>query len=208
MDALKRIDRLCLTLTVAIYAVAQPFIEQISHFPWIPQTFTKSLLAFIASVGGYSLIVKALPALADSWKPLKKFFIGPSYVEGTWAGTALGSDGSERKIVIVLEQDNFSVNARGYEPDEKEKLGAIWHAPIVFIDQRAGTMRFLSWTDAMTTGREHSLAVWSVQFVRPNASTAPDGLIGKAAGADGCESSVTLKKESDERRDIGIPNRH
>jgi hypothetical protein len=203
MDALKRINGLCLTLTVFIFAVATPFIEQISHFPWIPQTFTKSLAAFIASVGGYSLVVNTLPGLADSWKPLKKFFIGPSYVEGTWVGFYITKENEVRYIVEVFEQNNFNVNLRGVSYDEQGNFSDKWTAPIVTIDQPTGMLKYMY--ESVPEGESSSVhyGIANYQFVRQSLSTPPNGFEGTVIDSGRAATNhTTLTKVSDSQIEL------
>ena len=71
------------------------------------------IIAGVFSLGIYRLINTVFLAIFRKSKVVKKFILGPSYMEGTWVGFFVGHQKKIRYLVETFEQDLSLLKVRG-----------------------------------------------------------------------------------------------
>lgn len=97
-------------------------------------------VAFLVSVGFYKSLAATLLLLLRHVGILKKWILGPSYLEGTWAGILIGKTGLRRIIVEHYEQNPFELVVRGKSFTEDGAPHAEWYTLSTRIEEQQGIL--------------------------------------------------------------------
>src|SRR4051812_2412529 len=73
----------------------------------------KVILGGLISLGLYRLVATGIIYMVKKNNWVKKFFLGPYYLEGTWVGFYIGVSGNERFLIERFEQDIDTLVIRG-----------------------------------------------------------------------------------------------
>lgn len=103
----------------------------------------KVLLGGLVSLASYRLMVKTLQELAKRIIWIKKIFLGPAYLGGTWIGFYIGTTGKVRYIIERFEQDMDSLVIRGKSFNHHSLYHAQWNASSVNIDILNGRISYM-----------------------------------------------------------------
>lgn len=94
--------------TLIIFSIWTQFPAQITQYPWL-----SVIASGIISIGLYRFIASTFLALFRKLQFVKKFILGPSYLEGLWIGFFVGHNNEIRHIVETFEQDLNELVIRG-----------------------------------------------------------------------------------------------
>ena len=103
----------------------------------------KIVLGGLVSLAVYRLMVKFLQESAKKNTWIKKKFLGPSYLGGTWVGFYIGTSGKVRYIIERFEQDMDSLVIRGKSFNHESLYHAQWNASSVTIDTINGRISYM-----------------------------------------------------------------
>ena len=144
------------------------------------QQAVAAVAAMLASAGTYGLIASFLSALIRKNRIVKKFTLGPYYMEGTWVGYFVGHAGDLRYVVEILEQELESLIIRGYSFAEDGRQHGQWTSEAAYVDIRLGKLTYMYTCDILTRGVPYQgIGVFDLQ--RPSASEPPTAIHGYVA---------------------------
>lgn len=94
----------------------------------------KALLGGLISLGLYRLVANGIIYLTRKSTWVKKQFLGPYFLEGTWVGFYVGVSGNERFLIEKFEQEIDSLTIHGKSFNEVTKYHASWISTSANID--------------------------------------------------------------------------
>jgi hypothetical protein len=139
-----------------------------------------TIAAALASAGSYKILSLVLAKLLRKSEWLKRFILGPSYLNGTWVGWFIGHNKDVRYIVEVFEQDLGGVNTRGMSFNEAGETHGEWRSEATLIDPVKGQLLYTCSADILTADVPfRSIAVFN--FERRGSDDPPHALDGHVA---------------------------
>jgi hypothetical protein len=130
----------------------------------------KVILGGLISLGLYRLVATGIIYMVKKNNWVKKFFLGPYYLEGTWVGF----------LIERFEQDIDTLVIRGKSYSETTKYHATWTAPSVNIDTISGRISYMYDCFPVNDKSNHNgIAIFN--FERNDQYSAPKGLTGFSA---------------------------
>jgi hypothetical protein len=105
--------------------------------------FYKVILGSLISIGVYRFFVAFTISLSKKIKSLRRFILGPYYLEGTWIGFYIGAEGKVRYIVEKFEQELDSLTIRGEYYNELSKHHSMMTATNVNINAEMGEISYM-----------------------------------------------------------------
>jgi hypothetical protein len=142
---------------------------------WIA-AITTGLISF----GVYKIVVVILSSILRKVKSIRKFILGPYYLEGIWVGFYIGYSNQVRFLIETFEQDLDYLVIRGKSFDDRLNFHGTWTTDITNIDIKKGRLTYMY---DVTTLRDisNNVGVASFNFERKNQFTPPIKLIGYSA---------------------------
>ena len=103
-------------------------------------SFYKLTIGFLGSVGTYKSLASILLGLFDRFIFIRRRFLGPEYIEGTWVGCYEFSEGQRRFTVEYFEQTLDKVIVRGQAFTEEGEPYGQWLSRAVTVNAEQGTL--------------------------------------------------------------------
>jgi len=127
------------------------------HLPDKGATMTagQATLALLASLGVYRLLTHLFMALFRHLLLVKRWVLGPAYMEGTWVGYFIGSSGNIGYLVETIEQDLSNLVLKGASYSEGGILHARWETNSATIDAVKGTLTYSHICDVIGVAVPH-----------------------------------------------------
>lgn len=127
--------------TVRLHSIAFALATAIVYTVWTKvfelmqlNAVYKVLLGGLISLGLYRLVASGIIYLTKKSTWIKRQFLGPYFLEGTWVGFYIGVSGNERFIIEKFEQEIDSLTIHGKSFSETTKYHASWTSTSVNID--------------------------------------------------------------------------
>jgi hypothetical protein len=153
------------TIMVMFYFI-QHIVPLLTFSPGIDKLL-KPGVSLLASVGVYKLFAGLLLSTSRRWKPLKRWFLGPRYLNGTWVGMFRAADGSCIYTVEHFEQSLSSLQIRGEAFLETGETYAEWRSVSETIAEDAGLVTY-TYTCDKDSEKGSFQGVCVFNFVRPD----------------------------------------
>jgi hypothetical protein len=97
----------------------------------------------LISLGLYQFVAAIFLLVFKRIKLVRKFFLGPRYLEGNWVGFYIGLSGHVRFIVEHFEQDFESLIVRGSSFDDQKQFHTSWISYPANIDVAKGELTYM-----------------------------------------------------------------
>ncbi len=128
----------CISLSTAIvFLIWLGLTVTITAYPWLAV-----VLSALISLGLYRALALVLLSLLRNVRVVKKFILGPYYMEGTWVGFFVGHDDSVRLIIEIFEQDLGSLVIRGQAFREDGSYHGSWIAENATFEPKRGRLSY------------------------------------------------------------------
>lgn len=178
-----RFHSLVVGCTVAVMFIVLsaviPLLQSI-HLPLGIKISLGPVIAFLTSAATYQTVTKALIALLRHSPWLKQKILGPFYVEGTWAGYLIDTDGKLYYVIERFEQELTSLVIKGSAYTATGEPVSRWQADATNINGQSGTLTYSYTCDPLDDGTVHQgLAVFD--FKRHRSTAPPYAIEGYAA---------------------------
>ena len=103
-----------ISITTALVFIVWLFLNKLI----VAYPIAAVVLSGLISLGLYKSLALLLLSLFKKIQTIKKFILGPRYMEGTWAGFFVGHKSNIRLVVETFEQDLSRTVIRGRVYDE------------------------------------------------------------------------------------------
>jgi hypothetical protein len=164
------------TIMLGVIQWAVPLLEQFEGGFILVGT----AIAFLVSAGVYKTLAALLKGRFRTWKWVKRWLLGPSYINGTWVGQFLGEGGLTVRTVEHFEQGLSVLKIRGYAAYEDGTWYADWESIAASIDEAAGKLTYIY--DCKRSGQQTAFkGVCEFSFQRVNDASAPRRIGGYSA---------------------------
>lgn len=166
------------TLTAMTFIVFSIWIglSKITQLPEWLKLITTTLMTF----GVYKLVVLTCYGIMRKYKIVKKFILGPYYLDGIWVGYYIGASNNVRYIIENYEQEIDSLVIRGKSFNENLNYHSTWTTDTVNIDAKKGKLMYMYDVDAIND-ISNNVGIASFKFERENQYKAPVMLMGFSA---------------------------
>lgn len=124
--------------TLIVYTVWFKYSDKIQIDPYL-----KIISTTLLSLGLYRFVATILLWLFKRIRFIRKFFLGPQYLEGTWVGFYIGLSGHVRFIVERFEQDFETLIVRGTSYNNQKKFHTSWISFPANIDVAKGELTYM-----------------------------------------------------------------
>lgn len=176
-------------------------------FPEIDNVGTASkyvtpVVTILSAFGIYNLLAKLLLSASRNLKWLKKYLLGATYLDGTWAGEFINSR-NERIITIeVFEQTISSLIIRGEAFNQDGTTYAQWSSVACSINSQDGVLTYTYTCDSnMNYSVFQCLGVF--KFDRKASHLAPKFIKGYSVDiTDGVKTENRERKISDDLHEL------
>ena len=129
---------ICISLATAIvFLIWLGLTATIKAYPWLAV-----VLSGLISLGIYRALALILLSFLRNVRIVKKFILGPYYLEGTWAGFFVGHGNSIRLFVETFEQDLGSLVIRGRAFRDDGSYHGSWLADDATYDPRRARLSY------------------------------------------------------------------
>ncbi len=158
--------------TLVVFTAWSQLATLVANYPAI-----SVITASLVSIGIYRLLTIVLLAAFRKSSWVKKFILGPSYMEGTWIGFFIGHDEKTRFFIEAFEQDLSGLVIRGKGFRENGEYHGSWISDNTEINARQGKLTYTYEADVI--GNSHinpGLAAFS--FERKSKDLPPHSMIG------------------------------
>lgn len=139
--------------------------------------FLAVVLSGLISLGIYKTLALLLLAIFRNIGFVKKFILGPRYMEGIWAGFFVGHQNIIRLFFEIFEQDLNRTIIRGRVFRDDGSFHGSWIAEDATIDPLRGKLTYHYHTDAIGNTFINP-GIGSFDIDRPASHKAPKRLIG------------------------------
>jgi len=158
--------------TALVFSIWLGLNQVIAAYPWLAV-----VLSGLISVGIYRSLSTLLLFLLRRVRHVKRFMLGPCYMQGSWAGFFVGHNNRIRLFVEFFEQDLSRTVIRGRAYHEDGSIHGSWIAENATIDPVRGKLVYHYETDALgNTFINPGIAMFD--FQRAAASLPPVSLVG------------------------------
>ncbi|QZN91903.1 hypothetical protein [Idiomarina abyssalis] len=189
------------TIVVMYFIVAQlvPIIDSAGS----SSVYLKPLVSILSAFGMYGFFAKVLNSFARNWNWLKRHLLGPTYLNGTWAGKFKNDKGQEKITIEVFEQTISSLTIRGEAFNEDGSTYAQWTSIATSINELNGVLTYTYTCDShVDYSTFQGVGVFS--FERKGAHLPPTFLKGYSADiTDGVKTENREKRISEELLEFG-----
>lgn len=142
--------------------------------------YLKVISSSIFSLGLYRLVATSLLFLFKKLRFIRKFFLGPKYLEGTWVGFYYGINGEEKFIIERFEQDFETLIIRGVSYNKNKKFHTSWISFPANIDLLRGELTYMYELKGINE-ISNGTGIVFFNFHRENQEEAPNMLKGFSA---------------------------
>jgi hypothetical protein len=143
-------------------------------------TLLAGVTGMLASAGTYKILAGLLSTLLRRFPWVKRIFLGPYYMEGTWVGHFIGHAGDVRYVVETFEQELDSLCIRGYSFTADDVQHGQWTSEAAQIDTARGKLTYTYTCDILTRGVPHQgVGVFDLQ--RKSKTSPPHAILGYVA---------------------------
>ena len=162
-----------ITITTAlVYGVWIVFLTLVQQHPWL----AVAVSAFI-SLGVYQTLVAVLTTILRKCSWMKRFILGPSFLQGTWVGFFIGHGQQVRFIVETFEQELGRLVIRGRAFRDNGVFHVSWVAENATFDSERGKLVYHYQADGIGNSFINpGIADFSVE--RSGSDQPPVGLVG------------------------------
>lgn len=144
------------------------------------RTVGESVIALFASLGVYKLLAQVFMTSFRHFNAVKRWVLGPYYLEGTWVGYYTGSSGDVGYTVETIEQDLSTLVLKGASYSADGNLLARWETNSATVDPVKGTLTYAHICDVIGIAVPHQgIGVFDLR--RPAANTPADEIEGYSA---------------------------
>ncbi|MDM1554446.1 MULTISPECIES: hypothetical protein [Chryseobacterium] len=176
MKPTTKLNSITIAITTSIiFSLWQFLIKLSTEYP-----ITTTLIGLATSLGVYRIIANFLIYLVNKSPWIKRKFLGPYFLEGTWVGFYIGASGNVRYIVEKFEQEIDSLVIRGKSFDENFNYHSSWISNSVNIDVISGRITYMYELIPLKEIKNNN-GVCVFNFERDNQYSKPDGLMGFSA---------------------------
>lgn len=185
------------TATVTVmYFVIQYIVPLFSVSPiWAP--YLKPIGALLLSAGVYKLFASLLLATSRRLKFVKRYLLGPHYLNGTWVGKFQAHD-STVYTVEHFEQTLSSLQIRGQAFTSAGESYAQWNSVSETVNAESGLLTY-TYSCEKNDDKVSFQGVCVFQFERADEGSAPNWLRGYSADlVDGNRTENREKRVSEE----------
>lgn len=194
-----------LSVTVSFMFAALVFLQpqlQLLHGSGPIGNIVGWLISLVASVATYHTVSKGLLLILSRLGIVKKWILGPLYLQGTWVGYYIEPGGETRLIVEIHEQDLESLVIRGSSYSINGDTCATWTSQTTDIDAKSGTLMYSYTCDLYAKTVSHQ-GVAVFRFQRKRASAPPHAIDGYSADlTNGIRTPSKEKKVCDTQLDV------
>lgn len=139
-----------------------------------------TIVGVIVSLGLYRITANFIILLIQESTWIKRKFLGPQFLEGTWVGFYIGPSGNQRYLIEKFEQEIDSLVIRGKSFDENLNYHSSWTSSSVNIDVNYGRITYMyELTPLKEIKNNNGICVFN--FERDNQYSKPKGLEGFSA---------------------------
>lgn len=124
--------------TLIVFTIWFKYEDMIQIDPYL-----KIISTTLISLGLYRFVGSLLLFLFKKIRLVRKFFLGPRYLEGTWVGFYIGYKGNVRYIVERFEQDFETLIIRGTSYNEQKKFHTSWISFPANVDIAKGELTYM-----------------------------------------------------------------
>jgi hypothetical protein len=168
-----RFHSIVISITTAIvFLVWLGLNAVIIRFP-----FTAVVLSGLISIGLYRTLTLLFLSLFRNFGFVKKFILGPRYMEGVWAGFFIGHKNKVRFFFEIFEQNLSRTIIRGRVFRADGSFHGSWIAEDATIDPTRGKLTYHYKTDAIGNTFINP-GIGSFDIDRPAGHKAPEKLFG------------------------------
>lgn len=139
-----------------------------------------AVVGVVVSLGLYRIIANFIILLIQESTWIKKKFLGPQFMEGTWVGFYIGPSGNQRYLIERFEQEIDSLVIRGKSFDENLNYHSTWTSSSVNIDVPNGRITYMYELIPLKEIKNNN-GICVFNFERDNQYSKPKGLEGFSA---------------------------
>lgn len=184
--------------TLIVFTIWSQLTSLVAKYP-----ATSVIAAGLISIGVYRILNLILLAAFRKISMVKKFILGPGYMEGTWVGFFIGHDEKPRFFIETFEQDLSDLIIRGKGFKECGTYHGSWISDNTEVNTRLGKLTYTYEADVI--GNSHinpGLAVFS--FERKTKDLPPHGMIGFSSDLFNPKKLKSFEKKISDCTSIGI----
>jgi hypothetical protein len=160
--------------------------------------FVKLLSTLLLSIGLYTLLATISLSATRKFKCVKRYFLGGSYLHGTWIGKFQIEDKSFVYTVEHFEQTLSSLKIIGIARHTSGDFYARWHSVCETIDEISGLLTYTYNCDK-TDDKFSIQGICNFQFDREDETSGATGLEGYSADiVNGIRTMNSEKKLSED----------
>lgn len=141
---------------------------------------------------------KGIAFVVDYYRRVKRRFLGPAFVEGTWVGYATGLDQEIYYVVETYEQTWTKVKGYAVGLTESGKVYVRWRSEVVDVQPKTGTLSQLSSCYYPSSGQSSEIVACFV-LLREGSQKAPTRKEGFVVDAAGENRQVLIQVKASER---------
>ena len=124
--------------TLIVFTIWFKYNDKIHINPYL-----KIISTTLISLGLYRFVASLLLLLFKKARIVRKFFLGPKYLEGTWVGFYIGLNGQVKYIVERFEQDFETLRIRGTAYNDQKKFHTSWISFPANVDIEKGELTYM-----------------------------------------------------------------
>jgi hypothetical protein len=163
----------------------------------ISMTAGQSILTLLASLGVYKLLAQLFLLSFRRSKRVKKWLLGPHFLEGTWVGYFMDDARHPVYFVEIVEQDLGSLVLKGASYSADGIMHARWQADSATVDPAKATLLYSYTCDLISKGVPHQ-GIGVFDLKRRSGFSSADEMEGYSADlTNGLRSVAHEKKISD-----------
>jgi hypothetical protein len=184
------------TTVLVMYYFIQHLVPMLHFSPPFDHVI-KPVASLLSAVGIYKTLASFLLLLTRRWKWVMRWFLGSSYLNGTWIGKFHTSTGEVIFTVEHFEQTLSSLKIRGQAFHAGGSSYAYWNSVSESIDEAAGLLSYAYNCDKNAENNSFQ-GIGVFHFERRNERSAPYIIHGYSADlVDGERSENTESKISE-----------
>jgi hypothetical protein len=176
-----------------------PLLQSTAHL----NLYYRVAIVYLGSAAFYQLLASGLRWLFEYWRHLRRWVLGPEYIEGTWIGCYKNPAGQKQFTIEHFEQTLDRIVIRGYAYLENGTLHAQWNSKAVAVNADQGTLTY-SYDCDVHANKSSFQGLAAFTFERKGPRKAPTAMCGYSADLiDGVRSTNQEIKLSDSQVDVG-----
>ena len=197
MTAEQRYTKYVFAVTLTLMAAAFAYIPQFHDLEKHP--VTGILVGALTGTGLFEAIAKLVEIVFTYIRPIKRWVLGPSYVEGQWAGFYVGKSGQPRLVRERICQDWSSLYMNGQAFHFDGTPHGQWHSLSATVDGGAALLRATMVGD-LESGHYDSLVEYQLEGEPP--SRRAGSIVDVVSNANAGRVWMRLKKITRDKSEI------